>query len=75
MLFLKYQINRLVYTIEFELIALAATGMEVKWLRNLLLVIKLIPQQMPSSFLQCDSRAIGIELSARYTMRNQGILA
>lgn len=42
-------------TIEFEFIAFAAEGKEVKWLENLLLDIKLWPQPMPAVSLRCDS--------------------
>ncbi|KAL0451863.1 UNVERIFIED_CONTAM: hypothetical protein Slati_1164400 [Sesamum latifolium] len=42
---------------EAEFVALAATGKEAEWLRNLLLDIKLWPQPMPAISLHCDSEA------------------
>ena len=42
-------------TMESEFIALAAAGKEAEWLRNLLLDIKLWPQQMPAVSLHGDS--------------------
>ena len=44
-------------TMESEFIALAATGKEAEWLRNLLLDINLWPQPMTSTSLYCDSEA------------------
>ena len=44
-------------TMEYEFIALAAARKEAKWLRNLLLDIKLWPQPMPAISLYCDSQA------------------
>ena len=44
-------------TMESDFIALAATGKEAEWLRNLLLDIKLWPQPMPAISLHCDSEA------------------
>ena len=42
-------------TMETEVIALVAACKEVKWLRDLLLDIKLWPRPMPSCKLYCDS--------------------
>ena len=42
---------------ESEFIALAATGKEAEWLRNLLLDIELWLQPMPFTSLHCDSQA------------------
>ncbi|XP_070025288.1 secreted RxLR effector protein 161-like [Nicotiana sylvestris] len=44
-------------TMESEFIALAATGREAEWLRNLLLDIELWPQPMANVLLPCDSEA------------------
>ncbi|KAH9659333.1 hypothetical protein KPL70_023823 [Citrus sinensis] len=44
-------------TMESEFIALASTGKEAEWLRNLLFDIMLWPQPMPSISLYCDSEA------------------
>ena len=40
-----------------KFIALAAVATETKWLRNLLLDIKLWPQLMPAISLYCDSES------------------
>ena len=44
-------------TMEAEFLALAAAGKEAEWLRNMLLDIKLWPQQMSAISLNCDSEA------------------
>jgi hypothetical protein len=55
---LKKQTCIVYFTIESKFIALAAAGKEIKWLRNMLLNIKLWPQLMPSISLHCDSQTI-----------------
>lgn len=44
-------------TMEAEFIALAAAGKEAEWLRDLLLEIKLWPQQMVAISVYCDSES------------------
>ena len=44
-------------TMESEFVALAATGKEAKWIRNLSLDIKLWPSPMPPISIHCDSQA------------------
>ena len=44
-------------TMESEFIALAATGKEAEWIRNLLLDIKLWPSPVPPISIYCDSQA------------------
>ena len=42
---------------ESEFIALAATGKEAEWLRNMFYDIELWPQPIPVIFVYCDSQA------------------
>jgi hypothetical protein len=55
---LKKQTCITYFTIESKFIALATTSKETKWLRNVLLDIKLWSQPMTSISLYCDSQTI-----------------
>nr|GEU67999.1 zinc finger, CCHC-type [Tanacetum cinerariifolium] len=44
-------------TMKAEFLALAVTGKEAEWLRNMLLHIELWPQPMPAISLHCDSQS------------------
>jgi hypothetical protein len=69
---LKKQTCITYFTIESKFIALATTSKETKWLRNVLLDIKLWSQPMSSISLYCNSQ-ISLEHLVKFTMKNLDI--